>query len=52
MDKGLFFTSTKRKKKPNLAKEKEREPDAQLGATTSTVGFEGWETDMALGGLD
>jgi len=51
MDKGLYFSTTKRaKKKDEPKKANKKEVNPQLGATTSTLtkGWEGWETDMAL----
>ena len=50
MDKGLYFSTTKRRKKKEDAKRiGQRASNDQLGATTSTLtkGWEGWETDMA-----
>jgi len=49
MDKGLYFSTTKRKRKKEEAKKaNKKEPNPQLGATTSTLtkGWEGWETDI------
>jgi len=50
MDKGLYFSTTKRRKKKDDPKKiNKRDANHQLGATTSTLtkGWEGWETDMA-----